>query len=849
MKIWKKLLAMTLSAVMLSCAVPVSITVNAAETAPAEASEERPQRVWQTDIRMYIRNERQVMQEAGADIDAWDAKIAAVRQAALEDMFTEESLLEADPYTEILEEDGRIYYIGPSGAFKPVRDAADAYRLAYRLAGVFGGSEETCLMLWSELGIDGQKVYSFQEVAGGETVKGSTMKIALDENGEVTAVFANIVPPEDDEADGEKGTAAVSRQEAEEEALSHCESGEVFPEYTERTVFSTNDMAFALDLESDEESPRGQPAWIVYTSNSGEDKDTYPYLAHYVRMDGMWLKSLAVKEPGDEESLNGYRKQDIFADMEPGEYTGEIRSLNGETRKITVPVMRGRKDGKWYLGDLDRRIAMADFYEAAYLDDHPINLVESGSNSGWDNEDLFMYYNYIRAWDFYADMGWVGPDGQGTDVVILKGLAYRSHDPYVNAASVGRVENWQMFGYAPYEKDGTAVGLVQGLDVLAHEYTHTFTSSVMNENLYENDLGAINEAMSDIMGNLVEFICQDTTDTRWDLGENTGNVIRCMSDPKSKGQPAFVWDLYYGPHAKTPVVANDRGGVHSNSSLLNLIAADLCLEYGMSYEDAVRFWLTVAMGMTPSADYRQMPALLKWAAEVSGNEEYIPALDAMATAERLDFSGVPDTFPEGLKLVRLKFPETEAFEDDNWAMIAYQMNTDSLLNFGTQIMTTILFRRDFSSLANTVRELSEHIRLEENRLEIDKEGIKSELGQTVLELIRQNNLVTQTLSWEFDGTQEILVVTNAGQPTLYMLMNLAKGGSEMRGMLIMINGHWYDFSNMSEEDKKQFSVGVTAAIAGLVDKKDGSTLPGQTENLSSDGLEHVQLGTFQMSVK
>ena len=58
---------------------------------------------------------------------------------------------------------------------------------------------------------------------------------------------------------------------------------------------------------------------------------------------------------------------------------------------------------------------------------------------------------------------------------------------------------------------------------------------------------------------------------------------------------------------------NDRGGVHFNSSLLNLIAARLCTEYGMSYEDAVSFWIMTAMGLTPRTDYIQMGALLNWA--------------------------------------------------------------------------------------------------------------------------------------------------------------------------------------------------------------------------------------------
>ena len=141
----------------------------------------------------------------------------------------------------------------------------------------------------------------------------------------------------------------------------------------------------------------------------------------------------------------------------------------------------------------------------------------------------------------------------------------------------------------------------------------------MNTNLYENDYGAINEAMSDIMGNLIEYIAGDTTDTRWLLGENTGSVFRSMSNPEDYGQPTCVWSEFYGPHTDHPLDSNDRGGVHVNSSLLGRIAAQLCLDKGMRYEDAVRFWVMTAMGMTPRTDYQQSADLMRWAMKQIGH--------------------------------------------------------------------------------------------------------------------------------------------------------------------------------------------------------------------------------------
>ena len=88
-----------------------------------------------------------------------------------------------------------------------------------------------------------------------------------------------------------------------------------------------------------------------------------------------------------------------------------------------------------------------------------------------------------------------------------------------------------MFGYTPYKEDGTPLLLTHALDVILHEYAHTYTSKLMVENLYKNDYGAINEAMSDIMGNIIEYSYDDAEDKNWTLGENMGMPICSMIYP------------------------------------------------------------------------------------------------------------------------------------------------------------------------------------------------------------------------------------------------------------------------------------------------------------------------------
>ena len=92
----------------------------------------------------------------------------------------------------------------------------------------------------------------------------------------------------------------------------------------------------------------------------------------------------------------------------------------------------------------------------------------------------------------------------------------------------------------------------------------------MTVNLYQNDSGAINEALSDIIGNLVEMGLDGPEEGYWLIGENLGSPIRDMAEPGKKGQPAYVGDCYYVPTAKYTAKENDQGGVHRNSSLLTL---------------------------------------------------------------------------------------------------------------------------------------------------------------------------------------------------------------------------------------------------------------------------------------
>ena len=108
-------------------------------------------------------------------------------------------------------------------------------------------------------------------------------------------------------------------------------------------------------------------------------------------------------------------------------------------------------------------------------------------------------------------------------------------------------------------------------DVVGHELTHGVTQFTSNL-FYYQQTGAINEAMSDIMGEYIDQgdgLGTDTPAVRWKLGEDLPiGAIRDMKHPARFGQPDRMTSSLYtaDPHE------SDSGGVHGNSGVANKAA-------------------------------------------------------------------------------------------------------------------------------------------------------------------------------------------------------------------------------------------------------------------------------------
>ena len=568
---------------------------------------------------------------------------------------------------------GHVTFVGGTCTPEPVKNAGDAEKVVQAMTPLMGGDSRTAFVPWRTLYDSfGNTYYVFQQVYADTIVQGGAAKVITDRDGNMLGLTGSIVANLPD-AEASEG---ISAEDAEQLVLIH-EKGRgvrnpVLAEGSTKKIVLPVDRE--LDLEADEILTRF--VWVVCTANTfGNTATDMPYLAHYVTLSGEYLYSLPTLLPGDSVAQAGYNADYFFANMESVPYTGYVDLSDGTEKEITVNVMRDKTTGTYYLGNPEHKILVADCWEFLYNHGNVVPET-SPDNREWDQVGLLSLYNYCRAYDYYRALGWHGGDGEETPVIILKDFCDQDHKPMNNAAYAGKFYGWQCF------LSSSANDFAQCLDIIAHEFTHCVTDSVMTYSAYRNDFGAINESISDIQGNICEMLLEDTEDRAWLIGEHSTADVRNMSDPHQGRQPEYSWDIYYQSAVKDPTEINDQGGVHSNSSLLSRVAYLLWKGNdsvaGMTLEEGRAFWFAVDCAMVPGSDYAQLKVLLPWVLKITGLDRLQEPLADAIRATRLGDSEMPSVPPENQTLLTLDLPDNENFNDGKWTLSVLSINTNAV---------------------------------------------------------------------------------------------------------------------------------------------------------------------------
>ena len=474
----------------------------------------------------------------------------------------------------------------------------------------------------------GVTYYTFNQVSNYVRVYGASLKLIVDAKGKaiglVSAVVPNLQTPEI--------TANISAEEAEAIVKTRFQKDGI-------NIISGASEEVLLPIE--EESELMYYAWVVYSREAGNKYDT-GYSAHYVSKSGVYLYNMPVSEPGTVEALAGDMAVFAFDGGTPGTLSTSIRYSDGHTVDVELPIMFIGENDEPVLADPERKILCADYSD--YTNKDTLTPVTCKENEELVNSQLMDYYHFIQVYDFYQSIGWTGPDGEGTPSLLLMNMVDEEGKPVNNAYYQGKGRGFQIFNFSDIHDHG------ESLDVMGHEYTHCVTATTMTSNLYKNDPGSINEGMSDILGNLIRIMIDGYNDSAWKIGDPS-EYNRSMMNPHEHEQPEYAGDLYYVPSVQRATQSNDYGGVHGNSSLLNLVSWHL-EQAGMDPGDQIYFWMNVALTITPKTDYPQMAELLPWVMETSGYPQFVPAVKESIAKTRMGLGEDPEEVPDGCGKVR-----------------------------------------------------------------------------------------------------------------------------------------------------------------------------------------------------
>lgn len=487
---------------------------------------------------------------------------------------------------------------------------------------------------------NGYTYYTIRQFSGGTSVENAIIKVIADPEGKAVAIASSVIP-----GLGSNLEFMISPEEALEAAKAHL--AEKQPDTTYTFYPDTIGKAIVDNQAS------LNAAYIIYTNNpnmTNEEEDRQ-YLAHYIVSNGQYLHSVPVHSIEDERNLTAGDYSCLEGKQETT-YTGEITLCDGCVKQITVPVLYDEAAGLYYLADAQRKIAVMDASTLIFKD--TIAVRSTPDNTGWDSNDLITYANYIQVYDYYASIGVLSPNGQDVPIAILSDFRDGNGEQVDNASYNGTLAGWHIFGSSPLNVYGECV------DVLGHEYTHGFTMAALSGLNYCGESGAINEAYSDIIGNIIEVLSGNTEDTSWLMAEHSTGAIRSGSDPNLFQQPMFVGDQYYRAMDVEPQFYNDNGGVHVNNSLLTSVAVDL-EKAGMTLEEQLELWAYAACAATPLTGFEELLSMLQFTCDTVEMSQWKQTI-ADAFAQRGLIGGMGEEVPYAQGCGILNFEAVQAEE-------------------------------------------------------------------------------------------------------------------------------------------------------------------------------------------
>jgi len=225
--------------------------------------------------------------------------------------------------------------------------------------------------------------------------------------------------------------------------------------------------------------------------------------------------------------------------------------------------------------------------------------------SNANNDPINKNYDHLgMVWDAYKNL--FNRDSYNDAGAKLVSSCHYSNN-YVNAFWNG---TQMVYG----DGDGVkASNLANSLDVTGHELTHAVTSST-SKLVYSDESGGLNEAWSDVLGNVVQWYAAGRPATLSNdfflVGEDvwtpgtSGDALRYMCDPAADGGSADLWysgvgslDVHYSSGvANLAFCLLVKGGQHPRGKTSTTVT-------GIGMAKAAQIWYKAELIMTSTTDF------------------------------------------------------------------------------------------------------------------------------------------------------------------------------------------------------------------------------------------------------
>ena len=376
-----------------------------------------------------------------------------------------------------------------SNIYETVTDEESAYAVLDSVSELFGfENAKDVLDIEKTDYVNGDTYYRFAQKYNGIPVYGKTIVLSADEHGNVFNVSGNYMAIVDALNTEPKLKAEKAKKKIEKLAKKELKDG-IYISEPELIIYSTKDKQLL--------------AWKV--EMAGYDKNGE-------------MSFYAVIIDADKGEI--VAKYDMIS-FETATFQGQKE--NSQTIDYTI------EDGINYMYDENRNILLHRAKNNIFLNYKDSEIVSWENGKSPKKEDVDAMANMQKTYDFFDNvLEHKSTDGNGENIIVIQtNIGFvDGEDRFNNADSCtytadGIRGTRIRFGKKLFN-DATCAGM---LDVVAHEYMHGVSGEIAefrsaSDKVYS---GAINEAYSDIFGELVEAYCNGT-EPDWMHGD-TRNLL------------------------------------------------------------------------------------------------------------------------------------------------------------------------------------------------------------------------------------------------------------------------------------------------------------------------------------